>query len=168
MRPQNHCAGARVGRRNAMARAAWALRGGPPPAAHHRYTERNIISAIAASGAPSFRRKSGHTLAATRPISSPEMMARSEIGNFDQALGVGSFVVMVTTIASWSANRSRIIAWISPSSMKDSACEIDRKFRRGIARSARAEAGEQAADELHRGLTEEKARERSARGQRQR
>src|SRR5258705_13665967 len=49
---------------------------------------------IAASGTPRFMSKSGHTLAGTRAIRSPEPMARSELRNFAQRLDTPSCVVI--------------------------------------------------------------------------
>ena len=69
------------------------LRGGPPPLHHQTYNARNAASASAASGAPKLRSSSGHTLAASKAIKRPEMMARSQTGNLAHKLGLWSDVV---------------------------------------------------------------------------
>src|ERR1700674_284131 len=84
IRPQNHWLGESVRLRNAVARAAAVLRGGPPPPVHQRKSPRNIASANVASGTPRFSRKIGHTLTAATVMRRPEMIARSDMGNLAQ------------------------------------------------------------------------------------
>src|SRR2546430_1098892 len=62
-KPHDHCVGVGMPRRNAVARAACVVRGGPPSLAHHTYSARNATSTTAASGTPRLRSNNGQTLA---------------------------------------------------------------------------------------------------------
>src|SRR6202045_2431126 len=81
IKPQTHCLEERLFLRNAVVRAGPVERGGPAPLAHHRKSPRKIASANAASGTPSLKSNSGHTLMATSARRSPGMTARNGIGN---------------------------------------------------------------------------------------
>src|SRR3984885_2180151 len=120
---QHHWMGGRVPRRNELARTACVVRGGPSPAVHQRKSARNIASAIAATGTLRVRSNRGHTFAATSATTTPEMMARNNMGSFAQRPGARSCVAMGDALGGAGANVTLPNFTIAASNLAFGLCE---------------------------------------------